>query len=92
MTNAQKIGSILVLVALLLGAGFHGSRLAVYETEYYTVQPGDTLWDIAAEHRPEFMGIRAYVDLMEELNYVGTKIWPGQVMLIPVWREREHGI
>lgn len=92
MTGAQKTGSILVLAALLLGAGVRGSRLTAYETEYYAVQQGDTLWDIAAEQRPGFMGAREYVALMEELNGVGAEIWPGQALLIPVWRENKHGI
>ena len=41
MMKAQKIGCILILAVLLLGAGFHGHRMKAYTAESYLVQPGD---------------------------------------------------
>ena len=92
MMKAQKIGCVLILAALLLGAGFHGYRMEAYTTESYLVQPGDTLWEIAQEHRPDFVGIRNYVNLMKRVNGMDSDIQPGQVLLIPIWKEGEHGV
>ena len=92
MMKAQKIGCILILAVLLLGAGFHGHRMKAYTAESYLVQPGDTLWEIAQEQRPAFVGIRNYVNLMKRVNGMDSDIQPGQIILIPVWKEGEHGV
>lgn len=48
----------------------------------YTVQPGDTLWDIAATHRH---GVRywEYIQMVKDANNLrGNTIYPGQRIII----------
>lgn len=64
------VTALLVVAATLAGGGVaetapQGTRRAV------RVQPGDTLWGIAAEHAPAGTDVRAYVDALIELNDLG---------------------
>jgi len=60
-----------------------GSSMEVYET--VTVKPGDTLWDIAAEHVQPNTDIRTFVHELEELNSIdGGCLIAGQEIIIPV--------
>lgn len=51
----------------------------------WTVQPGDTLWAIASNSRPQ-TDPRATVLVLRELNDLGTDrpLQPGQVILLPM--------
>jgi hypothetical protein len=50
-----------------------------------TVQAGDTLWSIAAEHAEEDSDIRAYVREIISLNDLdGNTIYAGHTILVPV--------
>lgn len=48
-----------------------------------TVQPGDTLWDIAERHAPEGMDPRAYVDFLVRANDIGAVLQPGMKLRLP---------
>ena len=66
-------------VGLALGA--HGSTSAGYTT--VVVEPGDTLWSIAAEHYPED-DVRVRVDDIEQANgLAGPTIQVGQTLRLP---------
>jgi len=66
-------------VGLALGA--HGSTSAGYTT--VVVEPGDTLWSIAAEHYPAD-DVRVRVDDIEQANgLAGPTIQAGQTLRLP---------
>ena len=66
-------------VGLALGA--HGSTLAGHTT--VVVEPGDTLWSIAAEHYPAD-DVRVRVDDIEQANGLdGPTIGVGQTLRLP---------
>ena len=74
-----------VAAVLLLGAGFalgaRGSSQPAYTT--VVVQPGDTLWSIAAEHYPSD-DVRVRVQSIEQANGLhGPTIEVGQTLRLP---------
>lgn len=74
-----------VAAVLLLGAGFALGARGSNEPGYTTVvvQPGDTLWSIAAEHYPSD-DVRARVQGIEEANGLhGPTIEVGQTLRLP---------
>ena len=48
----------------------------------WTVQRGDTLWKIASENRGN-TEIRKYIYQIQQLNDIGSTIYPGQTLLLP---------
>ena len=65
----------------LLAAG--GGDLQLAGVESVVVQPGDTLWSIAAEVAGT-ADVRAVVDSIRQLNHLqGTVLVPGQVLELP---------
>jgi Tfp pilus assembly protein FimV len=91
------VGAVFAVVALVLAfaalaavealADLGGRPAAASETgpapisRIHVVEPGDTLWSIAAAHRGE-IGHVAYVDAMIGLNG-GTDIQLGQAVRLP---------
>ena len=49
-------------------------------TEVY-VEKGDTLWNIAQQHKPEFMDVREYVHIIQQLNNIDD-LYAGDVIQI----------
>ncbi|MFC7680020.1 LysM peptidoglycan-binding domain-containing protein [Paenibacillus sp. GCM10028914] len=50
------------------------------------VQPGDSLWSIAATYKPEKMDTRAYISSISEANGLkGPEIQAGDVLSLPLW-------
>ena len=50
----------------------------------YVVEPGDTLWDIAATHAPDNTDVRQYVYQLTMLNGMeSSHIDVGQILLLP---------
>ena len=71
------------LVLLLPSAGNAVSDVAV--TEVHIVQPGDTLWEIAAETTPVGDDVRHTVAVIKELNgLTSALILPGSRLVVPV--------
>src|SRR5947209_14282080 len=69
------------LFGIGLALGAHGSTSAGYTT--VVVQPGDTLWSIAAEHYPAD-DVRVRVDDIEQANSLpGPVIQVGQRLRLP---------
>jgi len=86
---AKKIAPGMIVLAVFLTVAL--SPLAIYtrEREYrcasaagfsalsYTVKAGDTLYDIAREHRVELS------ELMKVNSLTGSLIWPGDILSLP---------
>ncbi len=75
----------LVILAVLTPVGFSmaGSDAAPLRVRYITVQPGQTLWEIAQESLPE-QDPRDAVLRLQELNALVTAdVWSGQRLAIP---------
>jgi len=95
----RRIHRTLVIAGICLimvFGGYFGTRgdvktiygaYAAEETIYkhVTVYSGDTLWDIASEYTEPSKDIRKQVKAICDLNDVSPgKIYPGQVLLVPV--------
>jgi LysM repeat protein len=77
---ALVLGAV-ALAGLGLAVGAHGSASPVSST--VVVQPGDTLWSIAAEHYPAD-DVRVRVEGIEQANGLhGPGIEAGQTLRLP---------
>ncbi len=73
----------LVGPAVLGGGSAGGAGLALAGESSVVVQPGDTLWSIAADIAPGH-DPRGVVDALQATNHlVGSALIPGQVLLVP---------
>jgi len=52
------------------------------ELSLWTVRRGDTLWNIAAKNRGN-TEIRKYIYQIQQLNDIGSTIYPGQKLQLP---------
>ncbi len=75
---------VIVAVSFLLLASAVRADGGPAPTEAYTVQAGDTLWDIAAAVTDDGGDVRAAVHDVRRLNDIdGSVIVPGQVLRVP---------
>jgi hypothetical protein len=79
-----KIGRILVVLGILLAAfvqaAYGGGRTG---TEVITVQPGQTVWSIAADRYPDD-DTRSRVGEILQLNHLGDQpIYAGERLSVP---------
>lgn len=78
---------LLALVALLVVVVGRGADADLAQPEiagYATIEPGDTLWDVAVEHAPAGTDPRAYVERLRQVNELdgaGVPAWT--VLLLP---------
>lgn len=72
------------LVLYVLIIAYASGKYSIPNTSIsYTVQAGDTLWEIATDHCPT-SHTGAVVSEIEKMNSLGDYIHPGQVLEIPV--------
>lgn len=79
---------ILVIVAWIAGAGvlkvFAAPSVSNEEVTKLIVQPGDTLWQIASNHKPERMDTRVYIEGIVWINGLEDRgVQAGQVLKLP---------
>ena len=77
------IVSVVTALALLMGGQAGGADRTARTPERVVVQPGQTLWDIAARHAPDRMDPRAYLDLLQELNGLEGPVGAGTRLRLP---------
>lgn len=86
--NAKKVLLTcgIILVAMLLICNSTSKSKKPTEWESYTVQSGDTVCDIAISVTPNNKDYRhAQYYIIEENNIKDAMIYPGQVILVPVY-------
>jgi LysM repeat protein len=73
---------MIVLVAAMAWAVFARASESAGRPEAYVVEPGDSLWSIAAERYPG--DPREGVWKLRRVNHLGSPaIYPGQELLLP---------
>lgn len=88
LTRRGRVLLVLVLLALLLIGGFVAGRAtsshaATASTASTVVQPGDTLWSIAARVAPD-RDTRIVVSQLRAVNHLsGASVQVGQRLLLP---------
>lgn len=84
----DKRAVAVILIALLLTMGltmYTPPDVRYDETITLTVQPGDTLWDLAKPYNKEGFDIRSYISMIMELNHLANQpLQPGQTILVPI--------
>lgn len=89
MTNTLLLKLlIVVIVAWIAGAGvltvFAVPSVSKVEATKLTVQPGDTLWQIAVKYKPEQMDTRVYIEGIVRINGLEDRgVQAGQVLKLP---------
>lgn len=88
LTRRGRALVVLLLLAVLLAAGFalgrvSSSHAATATTRTAVVQPGDTLWSIAARVAPD-RDTRVVIDQIEAVNHLaGASVQVGQRLVLP---------
>jgi hypothetical protein len=82
---ALVVAALVVVVGVLLGGGVGGEAVASQQgaPRAVVLQPGETLWDVAAEYSPSGIDPRAYVDALEDLNDITGAPRAGLKILLP---------
>lgn len=86
MTKKTILG-LTFAAALAIGVGYAGFQAMAspdVKLTYYTVQDGDTVWDIAEKYRAKDEDVRQTVYDIMETNHIGGNDYlkPGQRLLI----------
>lgn len=86
--NHKKFIKALVMVTavtvLSINAVSFGNCKRNYETVSFTVNEGDTLWEIAELYADESIDVRKYIrDIKAYNNMETSELMPGDIILIP---------
>ena len=91
--NIKSVAITIIAVFFILAAGvmifaeYCGSTLdgVKWAEEEYTVQSGDTLWEIAAGYCPQGVDLREWIHEVEKINGIDGYIYAGDkiTVLIP---------
>lgn len=80
--------SIILLIALaILAINQLNEEHELDHTVPYTIQSGNTLWEIGTEYRPKNMSIQEYLYNLEQYNGITANIRAGQTIQILVYKE-----
>lgn len=81
---ATAVMFVLAIALFVLATGPEGNVQAGRQApKAVTLQPGQTLWDVAERYAPEGEDPRAYVDALIELNSVDGPALAGQRIKLP---------
>lgn len=87
----RRAGVVLTVVGiallLVLGSGYGGAEADLVRPEvvgHATVEPGDTLWDVAVTHAPDEVDPRTYLSRLQAINgFDGADVPAWTVVLLP---------
>lgn len=74
---------IIILMILFLADGIKQPEIIGYKD--VLIQNGDTLWSVCANNSENFNDIRTCIYDTKEINNIGSIIYPGQVLKIPIY-------
>jgi nucleoid-associated protein YgaU len=80
--------TLAVLVTLIIAIVAFVNRVDVYEfheTTYHRVAQGETLWNIAQQHSDNRHDTRRVVWEIQQLSDTTALIFPGDLLIIPVF-------
>lgn len=81
---AIALAALSLMVALPTLSSVHLHAATARHYAVVTVQPGDTLWALAAAHTPNDGDVQDTIDRISEANHLGTNaLQPGQRLRIP---------
>lgn len=84
ITGLVLLVVLAVMSYLSLSGTLTADALEDKVTEYYQIQKGDTLWEIAKRYQAPNEDIRAVIYEIRQLNALeSTDIYPGQVLIVP---------
>lgn len=99
MRRARKINykkglrktSLMIIFTLIItfGVNFMSSSANTgNNTEFIkiTVKTGDSLWLLAEKHDNNKIDLRKFVYQIKKVNNIGDTIYPGQEILIPIYK------
>lgn len=89
----KKIGCVVALVCVLIGIAMIGTSMhhkhELYDewantrqVEKFVVYPGDTLWSIAEDYKPDWMDTREYLSELKVLNKLSDYLYDYDELLI----------
>jgi predicted Zn-dependent protease len=82
---AITLAALSLMVALPTLSSMHLYAATAQRFTTVTVQPGDTLWSIAAAHTNESGDVQASIDRISETNHLtASTLQPGQHLRIPI--------
>lgn len=83
--TATVVAALVLIAVFLLATGPGGSAPASAPgtPRAVTVRHGDTLWSLAEAHAPDGVDLRAYVDLLEDLNGLDEGVAVGMRIKLP---------
>ena len=83
---------ILLIVLLFLTKGTHKVEADEYLVETYEtiqIQPGDTLWDLADQHKLSTMSTNKYISQVKTINGLSDdRLVSGQYLILPVFSDQ----
>lgn len=80
----KALVTVTAVTVLSINAVSFGHCKRNYGTVSFTVNEGDTLWEIAEQYADESIDVRKYIKLIRKYNNLDTaEIMPGDVLVIP---------
>ena len=76
----------LMIVVLTSNLSYGNYQNQEYNTEYYIVEPSDSLWKISTKFKPDNMSTRQFISIIKQYNRFieGSSIKVGEHLNIPL--------